>query len=193
MSRDFFINGPTMVYVKGRTDSIIAGATELGLSDAPIRVRPQFNHANMKVDAMGNESPDYQFMLAHVELVISLVHFDRTVLDFCLLEAMGGPPGAAAGNLSAAGTRLGNNLPLYSPGNGTAGNHYVTLGLSSVVAGRPWTFFSAFMTGPPMDFPLGVERSVVMTNWKVVPYIADPWNGGIATYGYPLWSYASLV
>ena len=191
MARDFFVNGPCMVYVKGRTDLSIAGFTELGLSDAPIRVRPQFNHSNMKVDAAGNESPDYQFMLAHVELVISLVHFDRAVLDVCLQEAMGGAP--AIGQQVTAGTRLGNNLPLYSPGNGVNGNHYVTVGLSSPTGAKPWQFLASYMTGPPMDFPLGVERSVVMTNWKCVCYQADPYNNGLGAYGVPLWNHVSPV
>ncbi len=191
MTRDFQINGPCMVYVQGRTDlSVIAGITELGLSDSPIRVRPQFSHTNMNVNAYGHESPDYQFMLAHVELVISLVHFDRTVLDACLLEAMGGPP--LLGTMAGAGTRMGNGLPLYSPGNGFLGNHYVTMYLASPVGAKPWRFFASYMTGPPMDYPLGTERSVVSTNWKVVPYTVDPWNGGFGAYGQPLWDHVGL-
>src|SRR5437870_302152 len=90
MARDFFINGPTDVLVKGRADSAIANLTDLGLSDSQIRVRPQFKHSGITVNSWGQEAPEYQWMLGHLELVISLVNFDRTVLDVCLQEAMGG-------------------------------------------------------------------------------------------------------
>lgn len=191
MARDFFINGPTMVYVRGRSDTNIGTVQELGLSDTPIRVRPQFKHRPIHVDAWGDVSPEVQFMLASVELTISLIHFDRSLLDVCLQESMGGAP--AIGQLTTAGTRLGNNKALYAPGNGTLGNHYITLGLSSPISGKPWRFFACYMNTIPMDFPLGTEKSAVATNWTCIPYDRDIYNAGLGSYGIALWDHNAVT
>jgi hypothetical protein len=190
MARDFFINGPSMVYVRGRTDLTIASTTELGLTDAPIRVRPQFRHRPIKVDAWGDASPEVQFMLGSVDITISLIHFDRDVLDVCLRESMAGA--TSIGGLPTAGTRLGNNKPLFHPGTGATGNHFVQLSISSPIAGKPWRFFSCYMNGVPMDFPLGVEKSAVVTNWTAIPYDRDLYNGGVGSQNVYLWDHVSV-
>jgi hypothetical protein len=188
MARDFFINGPTMVSVKGRTDSAIANTSELGLSDAPIRVVPNYRFLPIHVDAWGQAPADVQMMLATVDITISLVHFDRTILAECLRLSMGGA--AVEGALPMAGQRLGNNLPRFHPG-GTAGNNYIGLNLSSPAGSSPWRFYFAYMTGPPVNFPLGAERSVVVTTWTVVPYTRDPYGAGSSSLNYILWDHGA--
>jgi hypothetical protein len=171
MARDFYINGESMVYVKSNLTSLIPSITELGLSDTSIRVRPQFRHRPIKVDAWGDAPPEVQMMLATMEVSISLVHFDSAVLDECLRLSLGGA--ATAGALPRAGTRLGGGVARFA-----AGNNYISLNIASPQASRPWRFYTAYMTGPPIEFPLGTERSVVTTNWTVIPYTTDPWNAG---------------
>lgn len=189
MARDFFINGPTMVFVKGRTDSTIANLTELGLTDVPVRVRPQFRHRPIKVDAWGDAPPEVQFMLATVEITASLIHFDRDVLDACLRLSMGGV--LDTGMLPIAGTRLGNKKPLFHPGSSLVGNHFVQLALSGPISGKPWRFFACYMNTIPMDFPLGVEKSAVVTNWTCIPYDRDLYNGGTGSNALYLWDHGT--
>lgn len=189
MARDFFINGPTMVSVKGRSDSAIANLTELGLSETAIRVQLDFKHMPIQVDAWGGQiPPELQMMLASASLTINLVHFDRAVLDECLRLSMAGAP--AIGQLPRAGARMGNNLARFAPG-GVAGNHYIGLNLTSPVGAKPWRFFFSYMTGPAMNFPVGAERSVAVVNWNVVPFSQDPYGAGTSSQGQALWDYGS--
>ena len=51
MARGFVVNGPTMVYVKGRVGSAIQVLTELGLTQDPIQVTLDYRHKDIKVDA----------------------------------------------------------------------------------------------------------------------------------------------
>jgi hypothetical protein len=180
MARDFYVNGPTLVSVKGRSDSTIGTLSELGLSDAPIRVVPNFKHQGITVDAWGSAPPEVQFMLATVEVTISLVHFDPDVLNECLRLSTGSP--AAAGRMPTAGTRMGNNVARFA-----VGNNFIGLNLSSPTQGAPWRFYYAFMTGPPVNFPLGAERSVAITNWTCIPYDTNLYNAGASSSGIYLW------
>lgn len=180
-----------MVYVKGRTDIAIANVTELGLTDTPIRISPNFRHKPINLNAWGEAPGEVQFMLASVDVVISLINFDRSVLDVCLMEAMGGAP--AIGNLTIAGTRLGNGKPMFAPGVGTIGNHYVQLSISSPTAGKPWNFISAYMSSMPMEMPLGTEKSVVTTRWTAIPYDTNYYNAGLSAYGLALWNHNAVA
>ena len=187
MARDFFISGECLVTVKGRSDSAIAALSQLGLPLADIRVTPNFRHRDINVDAWGEAPADVQWLLADLNVRMALLHIDRAVLDVCLSLSMGGGQ-ALVGQFARAGTRLGNNLPRFAPG-----NNYIGLNLSSPIAGKPWRFGFAYLTGPPMEFPLGVEKSVVTLNWRVVPYTQDP-AGIIAglifgANGYALWDH----
>lgn len=193
MARDFWINGETMVYVKGRSDSAIASLTELGLADSSIRITPNFRYDDIKVDAWGEIPPEVQFMLSDVMITMTLVHFDRSVLATCLQLSQGGAP--SEGQMARAGQRLGNNQPRFGPATGSpptgnnAGNNYIGLNLSSPVAGQPWRFYYTYLTGPPMEFPLGAERSVVTLHWRAIPYTQDPYQGGLGAYGQYLWDH----
>lgn len=181
MARDFFINGETMVYCK---NSALGGLQQLGLSDNQISVSPSFKFLEIQVNAWGDEPPEVQFMLASVDISISLVHFDRALLDICISESMGGAP--SVGQLPRAGARMGNNLPLQ-----TAGNHYIQLSLSSPVGNKPWNFLACYLSENPVEFPLGNERSIVSTKWHCIPFSTDPWGGGTGSQGIVLWNYAT--
>lgn len=183
MARDFFINGENMVWVKGSSASNIANLSELGLSEQPIRVSPEFRHGEITLSAWGNQIPvEVQFMLAAVNITLTLINFDRSVLDYCVQESMGGA--AAIGTMPRAGSRLGNGAARFA-----ATNHFIGLNIASPVGGKPWRFYATYLPGNPIEFPLGNERSTVTMTWRAIPYAADPWNGGAGASGIPLWDH----
>ncbi len=196
MSRDLFVHGETLVQVKGRSDSAIGSLSQLGLPDAPIRIRPTFRHTDVNADAWGQAPFENQFMLAFMDVSMSLVHVDRDILDACEIESM-----ASAGVIGAlphAGARMGNNLPRFAAStaadpNGIVrtGNHYIGLNLSAPVSGKPWRFFYSYLTGPPLELPIGTERSIFVMNWRVVPYSQDPYNGGLGALGQLIWDHSN--
>ena len=165
MARAIFVNGPTLVTANGN---------ELGLADAPITVSLTIDHEDVKADAWGNGTFDVQFMSAEMTVSMNLIHFDRTVLDTCVANAMAT---ANIGQLAGGGSLLRGTGSLIS------------LRLTSPIAAKPWTFPNAFLHQAPMRFPLGTSKSVVQLNWRVIPSIADPYNGGAGSAGFVLWSY----
>ncbi len=183
MPRDFFVNGPCLVRVKGNVASGFSSLTELGLSEGDVVVTPNSRHRDINVNAWGPEIPaDVQFFLADLHVTMTLVHFDRNVLDLVYNESVGGP--ALAGQMGRAGLRMGNNSARFSPT-----NHYVGLNLTSPDGGVPWRFFFAYLTGPPYSFPLGTERALVTLNWRVIPFTQDPYNNGLGANNYQLWDF----
>ncbi len=177
MSRAFFVNGESMVAVKSNVASAIPVLTQLGLTDSPIRITPNFRHQDIIVDAWGPQvPPEIQAFLLDVNITISLVHFDPVVLAVCESLSIGG--GAADGTTPRAGVLMGGNAARFA-----VGNNYIGLNILSPVAGVPWRFLYTYMTGPPLTFPLGTERSVVTTNWRGILYTNDPFGGGTAQPG----------
>ena len=186
MTRDIFINGESLVTVRGSASSAIASVQQLGLTSDRIRITPNYNHLPVNADAWGQAPFEMQFMLATVSLSMTLVHFDRTILAACQQESMGGS--ASEGQLTRAGTRLGSNASLFA-----AGNHYISVGITSPQAGQPWNFFFCFMTGPPMEFPLGTERSLVVVNFQAIPAANDPWQLGLGAQGAYIFDHSTLA
>lgn len=183
MARDFFINGESMCYVKGAGGSGIGNLTELGLAEGPIRVTLDFHHRPINLDAWGAEVPiDMQWMLAGANIAINFINFDRTILDICMIESMGGAP--AIGQMQRAGPRLGGGNARFAQN-----NHFISLNIASPQASKPWRFYSTYMVGSPVDFPLGTEKSVVQTTWRAIPYAVDPWGAGLGARGVVLWDY----
>lgn len=179
MTRDIQVNGEAMVYVKGATNSGIGSLSELGLASDSIRISPVFRLKEVNADAWGEAPFEMQFMLAFANITMTLVHFDTSVLDFCITESMGGA--VSAGRMPRAGARLGNNVARFA-----AGNHFIGLNIAAPV-GSPWRFYTAFLTNNPLEYPVGTERSLVTLNWRAIPYAADPWNGGLGASGTYLW------
>lgn len=186
MARDFFINGETLVQVKSNTASSISSLSELGLAEGEIRCVPGFRHMDIIVNAWGNGQvpPEVQFMLSDITIQMTLVHVDTTVLRECVRLSMAGA--SAEGTLPHTGARMGNNAARFA-----AGNNYIGLNLTSPIGGLPWRFLTAYLTGPPFDWPLGTERSVVTCNWRAIPYTTDPYNGGNGSLGAILWDHSS--
>lgn len=176
MSRDFTIAGECLVSVKGNPTTSIGSITQLGLASAPIRVRPEFRHKDLKVDAWGEAPPEIQFMLAWANISMDLIHVDMDVLDAVLRESMGGA--SAIGRLTRAGTRMGGGGPRFS-----STYHFVGLNIYAPISGRPWRFLHSYLTGPPIEHPVGTEASIITCNWRAIPYTQDPANivGGVIT------------
>lgn len=188
MSRDFQINGETVVRTKfgAHLPSSISnysppGATspssnlsELGLASEGIRITPRFVHKDINVDDFGPEIPaEVMWLLADVNIRMTLIHYDVSILDFCLSESMGGTflggaPGLFdfAGIMQPAGSFLGNYVPYL-----LSGYHYTSLNLTSPALNFPWHFPAAYLTGPPIELPLGTQASMVELNWRAIPYV----------------------
>lgn len=183
MARDYFIAGEVMAYVKGRAGTGIANLTELGLSSEQVRLTFSFKNKGIAVDAWGGElgpPAEIQVFLASVQIQLILVHFDPAVLDICMQESLGGT--SAPGRMARAGARMCNNSVRFS-----ATNHFISLNLASPVGNKPWRFYHAYLSEPPVAWPLGTERSAVTTNWTAIPQATDPWNGGLGAFDAILW------
>mgnify|MGYP001608992929 FL=1 len=106
MARDFIINGETLVKVKGSSSSSISTLSELGLAEKEVTISPRFYHSEMRADDFGpNIPPEVMWMLADVQIAMTLVHFDRAVLEACISESMGGSTFGVF--LAGAGTPMG--------------------------------------------------------------------------------------
>ena len=188
MARDFFTNGETMVSVRGNLATILI-STQLGLAQDPIEITINHQHMDVGVDAWGGRRipPEIQYFLSDATIRMNLVHIDRDRLDDCLRLSMGGV--ATVGLVPRTGTRMMNNGALYS-----SANSLIELHLSSPVGGKIWRFPAAYLTGPPVEFPLGTERSIIKLTWRAIPHpaigtILDPWGGGTGSTGAILWSH----
>lgn len=178
MARDIFINGETLVSVKGNVNTTISALTQLGLTDPSGVVTITFNnyHDDILVDTFGPNTPmDEQIFLTDANITMTLVQFDEAVLEVCQTEAMGG---VGFGTLGHAGTRLGGGNVRFA-----ANNHYIGLNLSSPIAGKPYRFYFAYLAGTPIRWPLGTKRSLVELNWRAIAYTTDPWNAGLGAFG----------
>lgn len=182
MARNIYINGETLVQVKGGSHNsgfAISRLSELGLSTDPIQINFQFNYRDLKTSDFGPTTPpEIQYNLASCTIDMTLVHFDSAVLDVCMSESMGGSYnqvipdvprafGAIAGMMVGAGTTLGHGLPLLA-----SGNHYISVNLTAPQRqiGSHWRFRSCHLTGPPTYFPLGTSRSLVKVQFRAIPY-----------------------
>lgn len=185
MARDYFINGETLVKAKGNVAGPIPALTEVGLAAGEIRISPTFRHSDIQVDAWGDGVPEVQFMLADINISMTLVHFDRTVLDYLMQESMAGSSAyGTVGTLTRAGSRMGNGVARFA-----AGWHFVSLNLLSPVGAKPWRIYNAYLTGSPIMLPLGTEKSQVSLQFRGIPYTPDPWNGGLGAQGQILWDH----
>lgn len=185
MARNYYINGESMVMVKGGSGSAISETAQLGLSDGPIRISIEFRHKDIQVDAFGGEvPPEVQWMLASATISMTLVHFDIDVLEACIQESMSSS--AADGTMSRAGELMGGGVDRFG-----AGWSYISLGILSPVASEPWRFYASYLTGNPITVPLGIEKSLVQMNWRAIPYQLDPWGNGTGAQGAILYDHGT--
>jgi hypothetical protein len=189
MARDFKINGETMISVKGRSDGLIPLLTQLGLAADQVNVQFEVEHEDIIVNAWGKFPAEVQVFGGAANISMNLIHVDEAVLEYCWQEAMGGT--ASFGQLARAGARLGNNTARFAPANTvnpatglvTTGNHLIGLNISSPVLQLPYRFWYAYMSSPPITYPLGAEKSVIAVTWRAFAYTTDPWGGSIAQPG----------
>jgi hypothetical protein len=183
MSRDYIINGETLVKVKlgAQYPSVISPGIasgnifELGLAIDKINISPVFYQRNIYVDDFGPNVPaEIACQIAEVNISMTLVHYDKRILDWCMAESMGGvvvkrvfggPEFEFAGTLAGAGVLLGNNLPLQA-----SGGHFISLNLTSPQLSFPWRFPASFLTTTPLVIPLGTEKTMAVCQWKAIPY-----------------------
>ena len=181
MARDVFINGATMVSVKGNQNTGINTITQLGLPEGPVQVSFDNHHEDIIVDAFGPNIPiDVQMFLGAANISMTLIHLDMTVLEAVEQETLAGgtSEGLALGQLGTAGQRLGGGNARFA-----TGWHYVGLNILSPVGSRPYRFYAAYLTGTPITIPLGTRRSLVQLQWRAIPYTTDPWGGGAGSKG----------
>lgn len=184
MPRAYYINGETMIKVKGRSDSEIGSLTDLGLCSDSISVRIESDRKPIIVDAYGSKPPESQFFGAMAAVSHTLVHFDPVILNVCLRESWGSSP--ALGAMGHAGSLMGNGLARFGPG-GVFGNHFIGLNIISALGAPVWRFLNSYLADNPIEWPLGTEKSLVRCDWQAVPYSIDPWNNGNGSYGVQIW------
>lgn len=172
MARKYIVNGDAIVQVKGPPNTDIETLAELGLAEEedPIRVLPVFKHKGVKCDDFGPDTPpEMLWMLASLRIQMTLVNADPDVVEACVIQAMGGGgqnAGGEFGVFGACGLPMGGGVDLHA-----AGNHYISLNISSPVLERPWRFPASYLTGPALEYPLGASRSLIKMTWEVVPYV----------------------
>lgn len=150
MSRTIYVNGNTLVTADG---------SELGLAESSVGITITPKHLEVKISTFGEVAADVQAMLAEAEIDMTLSQFDPAVVETCLNKSMGV---SSLGIMPVAGVLLG------------AGNKLISLRIASPTGGRPWTFPSCYMTGNPISWPLGNERSLLKLTFKAIPYTSDP-------------------
>lgn len=208
MTRGWQINGGGLVRVKfgghisgtvGTDTHFVSGLyftnlSELGLTTDSIDIIPKWRHGEIKPDDYGPDIPaELMAYLAEVRIKMTLIHFDRDVLDICIAESMGGqysvdeganpnPPGfpilpenqrlysggmydGFAGSMIAAGSLIGNGLPLFA-----SGCHFISLNLESPIGNYPWRFPFSTLAEYPIQYPIGSKASEVILNWRAIPY-----------------------
>ena len=152
MAQAVFTNGNTLVTVDGAT---------LGLTESPISISINVHHLDVMMQTFGGSQGvpgEVQQMLADATITMALVYFDATVIDAALTKSIGGSNGV----MPVAGQLMGLN------------SKFSVLNLSSPVGGKPWNFPSAYLTGTPLTFPIGNERSIAVMTWRAIPYRSDP-------------------
>lgn len=166
MARDYFLNGETLVKVKGSVAGI-QNLAELGLAIDTIVITPNFRHKDIRIDDFGPDIPaEVLWHLSDARIRMTLVHFDRNVLDSCLISSMAGANGGTIpGTFSSCGTPMGGGVALFA-----VNNFYISLNLLSPVGNKPWRFRTTYLTNPPIEHPLGTGHSLVVLNWRAVPY-----------------------
>lgn len=200
MARSIYVNGETLVEVKGGvhlSGGPIGVLSELGLAEGQIAITPQINFRDVYVNDFGPDVPaDVLTMLSSVKISMTLVNYDSHVLNICMDESMGGfgrqeaavPPEISVGGtfswyggaMPGAGTPLGGLKRIFD-----SGWHYISLNLTigdENFTGDQWTFPKCYLSKMPVEIPIGNEYSKVKLEWTAIPYY-DPYqsgNGGIA-------------
>ncbi len=184
--RDYYINGPTIIKVKGTTspkalnqlniqgwlvntigsESILSVTQELGLATGDITISLKSTHKDIPADDFGDSVPaEVLWSLAEARISMTLIHLDEFILQACLDESMGRSE-FQIGYMAGAGTLMGSPFPI----NGSQ-NRYITL---NIIPGNdsgklPWRFPRAYLAERPVEIPLGTASSAIQLNWRAIP------------------------
>src|SRR5882724_5141810 len=136
MARDFYLNGPCLVFVQGgfhwfeedtnNLQETMAVRQELGLTSDAIRISPRFYREDIRADSFGPNAPaEVMWNLADVQISMNLIHYDPDWLGNCMQDAAAGGNfidnvGGELGELAAASALMGNGFPLLA-----SGNHFI--------------------------------------------------------------------
>jgi hypothetical protein len=190
MARNYYINGPCLVKVRGMVGTALDGSLaipELGLTDntGKVSIIPNYKHKDYKYDDFGGETPpDVMWMLTDVTIIMTLVHFDYAILQACMNESAGG---GTEGTMAGAGKPMGAGVAMYANK-----NHYMSLYLSQPNnAGftNPWRFKACYLYQRPVIWPVSAERSLVQCYWRAVPYTPIVGITEILSTGVKVWDH----
>ena len=173
------VKGNNALYEEMPDKSRKPGLWELGLSSEAVTVSPHFVHRDIYTDDYVDRVPvDIMWMLVDCRIRMTLIHYDRQILQYCLSESMAGggfiepkPVNASGhatridGTLAPAGTLMGGSKQIFQ-----SGNHFVSLNIASQVGGLPSRFRACYLAETPIEIPLGTERSLAVLNWRAVPF-----------------------
>lgn len=188
MGRGLQVPGATLLSCRGGehlSGFALGSLTELGLCIEPVRISPQFNYDDVKVDGFGPYVPiDTQWQLASVQIDCKLIHFDPDTLDAIVAESMAGgtmPGGLALANagfrLAPTGTLLGGRKPMYA-----SGNHFFSLTIESddiiTGSGLPIRYRRCHLYQRPVVTPIGTKVQQVDLSFRALPY-ANPYRSGL--------------
>lgn len=193
MSREIVINGEALLEVKGgahMSGQAIGVLSELGLTEADVRVSPQYHYTDRVVDGYGPHVPaDVQCQLAWVDLSFTLVHYDAEVLDTVMDESLAnggvvyGPSlfhlmirSGNAGTTRPTGTFLGKRKAMYE-----SGNNFFSLNVTAPGTQEPWRFRQCHLWRQPAQLPLGVTHLKPRLTVRALPY-SDPLTSGTPDY-----------
>ncbi len=202
MGREFNVFGEALVTVFGgahlsgtplhdEVDGMVSGA-ELGLSLEQIKIIPRFHHKDMHVDDFGPDvPPEVMWNLADIRISMTLVHYDSDILDTCMGESMGGggfdiSSGGMGAYLFGAGALMGNLIAPLASGNFFLGLKIVPNNITNQICYFP----TCYLTGQPLEIPLGTQRSAVVLDWRSIPY-GYPVSSGNLQSGSSQWEIKS--
>lgn len=170
MARGYQVEGEVMVKVKGSSSRpLISSLTELGLASDSIHIIPRYVHQDIYTDDFGTDvAPETMQKMMDCQVFMTLVHYDKVVLEACMREAGCEPTAGLAFSLGPGGQPMGAGQAMFG-----AKNRYIRVYLvpaSLPTSGRPWRFLSCYLNSEPLDIPVGVEKSLVHLSWKAIPY-----------------------
>jgi hypothetical protein len=182
MGRAYQIFGEAMVLVRfafgvpypDGTDPEFIGPNvwELGLTQDPITVTPNFYYKDINIDSFGPNVPaDVLSQIADVTIEFNLVHYDPDAIAYYQRESLAG--GGAGfedtdtqGKVTYAGEPLGGGIPLYEAGNAFVGLEFSNLSLDS----SPVTFPATYLVDPPVKYKIGTKRTIFECKARALPY-----------------------
>lgn len=188
MSRQYYVNGLAMVFVKGYpAGALDTGLNELGLSIDQITITINTKHKEVMVDDFGGIDgvpPELLWMGATATIDMTLIHFDHEILETVLAASMASTNEdngtfAGIGTPMGGGRRLGPTAFAVNQGINIADptvpqQHYLRLYIDyddiNELNAKPWQFPTSLMSGPPLIYPVGTKATAAVLRWKAIPY-----------------------